>query len=1106
VAQLRKLPVNINWEITFVVLSLRVQNCTITLNYSLMQNKSAIWVFTVLMVVACLYQISFSFFTGGVEDEAQAEAEARVDSVAFAQGVTRADLAAPYRDSLQNEFEDNYMTDHADDGVLFGFNYQECKDREMKLGLDLQGGMNVVLEVSLPELIENYADNSSNRTFVASIALARDLQSKAGGDDFITLFERAWNETAADQKMAAVFHNRSYKDKFPIKASNDDIIEILRAEAEIAIASTEKILRTRIDKFGVTQPTIARQGFSGRILIELPGVKDPKRVRKILQSTANLEFWATYNNYELDRSFAQIDSFWRVTNFPDYVPGQGSSLDAELAGDSGDPLAGLLGDSTVAANDTTGAVTDTAVVPAEGASVEELLGVSDSASTDTGALATQGPQLSDAERAMANPLYSKFNIAIYQDPSSGQYQWENGCRVGAASERDIDAVNAMLNDPRVQQFYPEGGKRLKLMWHAQATNGFTRLYAIKAPKENGGAALLTGEEIIDARQDFDPVTGGVEVILKMNGPGAEVWKKMTGDNVGKAVVISLDNTVYSAPMVQGEISGGSTSITMGSQNNDAIVEAKDLANILKAGSLPAPANIVDEAIVGPTLGAENVTSGMWSFIIALSVVLAYMIFYYAKAGIIANVALLANIFFLVGTLASLQASLTLPGIAGIVLTIGMSVDANVLIYERIREEIRAGKGIRLAITDGYKKAYAAILDANITTLLTGIILFAFGSGPIKGFATTLIIGICTSLFSAIFITRLIFMWQLEKGKTISFATKITKNWMTNMNIGWIRKRKIYYLLSGLIVVAGIVSLSVRSLNFGVDFTGGRTYKVEFTDTEAVNVEALKDALVVHFTNDQGLAASTEVKTIKNAYTVKVTTNYMLEVGGPESDGVVGDALDAGLSDFKGAANAAGDSDIWTIVESRKVDATISDDIKESALWAVIFSIVIIFLYILLRFRKWQFGLGALIAMTHDVLVVLAVFSLFYGIMPFSMEVDQAFIAAILTVVGYSINDTVVVFDRIREYLGLYRKKSTKEVVDAALNSTLSRTLNTSLSTFVVLLMIFILGGDSIKGFVFALMIGVVVGTYSSLCIATPAAVDLAKDLGAVKKSEEKAVA
>ena len=1034
-----------------------------------MQNRSAIWVFTILLGLACLYQISFTYFTSNVESEADASAANSLklynDSI---QAEGEDPLSASESSDKLNDFRAQYLTIKETEAVypILGYTYQECKDRELVFGLDLKGGMNVVLEVSIQDLVKNFAANKRENTTFKKVIEASIAAQTESDDDFITIFAEKWEELAADYPMAKVFNNRDYREKFNAKATNDEIVAILRSEAQEAINSTERILRARIDKFGVSQPNIQKQGFSGRISVELPGVKDKKSVRGLLQGEANLEFWETYSNFEVgSTALGEADNYLRKKLYPEM-----------------DSIVQVANDTTLAAVDTaaldSGNVADPNDTTNQGTEDIASLLSNDSLNTTSGS--AQSIVSAAENQAKIRPLTYYFQPAVFQDEATGQYQWQNGSTLGFAKVSDTLKVNKLLADPGVAAMFPED---LRLLWDAKASStGYLGLQCIKVPDVTTGKALLDGEVIIDARQDYDQITGQVEVIMQMNGVGSEIWKNMTGDNVGKAVAVVLDDLVYSAPIVQGEIPTGNTSISLGNGDN-VVKEAKALASILKAGSLPAPAKIVEEAVVGPSLGEANVSSGLYSFVVALIVVLLYMIFYYAKAGVISNVALIANIFFLIGALASLQASLTLPGIAGIVLTIGMSVDANVLIYERIREEIRAGKGMRLAIVDGYKRAYSAIVDANITTLLTGIVLFVFGSGPIKGFATTLIIGIFTSLFSAIFITRLIFMWQLEKKKSISFASKITENAFTKVNWGFITKRKIYYAISLVVIIGGIVSLSVRGLNFGVDFTGGRTYRASFAN--AADAETVKSALAAAFVTDDGRKISTDVKTIENVTQLKITTNYRIDDKGQEVDNEVEELVEATLK----SVDASGE-----ITESRKVASTISDDIKTSAGWAVGISLIIIFLYIVFRFRRWEFGLGALLAMVHDVLVVLALFSICYGILPFSMEIDQAFIAAILTVVGYSINDTVVVFDRIREYLGLHKRKDQKEVVNDALNSTLSRTFNTSLSTFFVLLMIFILGGEAIKGFTFALMIGVVVGTYSSLCIATPAAVDFAKSL------------
>ncbi|MFQ5335512.1 MAG: protein translocase subunit SecF, partial [Flavobacteriales bacterium] len=662
-----------------------------------------------------------------------------------------------------------------------------------------------------------------------------------------------------------------------------------------------------------------------------------------------------------------------------------------------------------------------------------------------------------------------------QDPGSQQYYPGKGPSCGYAHLKDTATVNALLKRKDILSKFPP---RIRFAWAAKAydDNGeYLQLYALKVTTRNG-KARLEGDAVTNARVQADPM-GNPEVSLIMNSDGAQTWRLMTKENIGKSIAIVLDNLVYSAPTVQGEISGGRSSIT----GRFTQEEAADLSNVLKAGKLPAPSKIIEEAVVGPSLGQEAISAGLQSFLIALCIVLIYMWFYYAKGGAVADVALFVNLFLVIGVLASIGATLTLPGIAGIVLTIGMSVDANVLIFERIREETAAGKGIRLAIVDGYKAAYSSIIDANITTLLTGVILSIFGTGPIKGFATTLIIGILTSLFSAIFITRLLFEWMLNKNIKLTFGTKLTANAFKNINWGFVKNRKKFYLISSLIILCGIGSLFYKGLNQGVDFTGGRSYIVRFE--HIVDAEAIRKALGDVFISDKGLKQPPEVKIFGASNQVKITTKFMIDDNGEKVDEIVEKKLHDGLSKLQSE---------YEIMSSQKVGPTIADDIKVAAAWSVFFSLLIIFLYLLMRFKKWQYGLGALVALIHDVLIVIGVFSIFYGILPFSLEIDQAFIAAILTVVGYSINDTVVVFDRIREFFGLYKRKERHEVINNALNSTLSRTVNTSLTTFFVLLMIFIFGGEVIRGFVFALMVGVVVGTYSSVCIATPIVVDFGK--------------
>lgn len=1026
-----------------------------------MQNKGAIWLLTILLGLACLYQISFSFVTNSFESKADEFASFKVDSVRQS-GV---ELGISEADSVNNYYSEKFLKENANTEVypVFGYTYAEAKEMELNLGLDLQGGMAVTLEVSIPELVVALSGNNDNSEFRQAIEKAKEMQS-ASQDDFITLFENAYGEIAPNGKLAAIFHSRDNKDKFPRDASNNEIIETLRLEAQTAIDNTERILRTRIDKFGVTQPTIQKQQYSGRILVELPGVKDKDRVRRVLQSTANLEFWETYQNNAIYPVLNQINEAVSQAMYPGLI----DELNQRLA--SADSLlnSAQTDTSATASADTTGETDE----------LEALLAGDDTSATS---LDPNNNQISDEESRKANPLFSVLSPAIFQD-NNGQIQLREGCMVGFPRVADTADVNRVLAHPAAKKLLP---RDLKLMWSSKADKqNIVTLNAIKVTTRDGKAPL-DGSVIVDARQDFD-FKGDVEVSMQMNGEGASLWADMTKANVGKPIAIVLDNAVQSAPFVQGEIPNGQSSISMGAGTRaEQITDAEDLANILKAGALPAPASIVDESVVGPSLGQKNIDSGLMSFIIAFVIILFYMVFYYRGAGVVSDIALIANLFFLFGALASLGASLTLPGIAGIVLTIGMSVDANVLIYERVREELNGGAGLKAALTNGYKKAYSSIIDANITTLLTAIVLAVFGSGPIKGFATTLIIGIFTSLFSAIFITRLIFAYRTERKKDISFSSKATSKVFANANYKFVPNRKKFYVLSGVLILIGCISFGVRGLNFGVDFTGGRTYTVKFED--AVALDEVRGNL-----SDAFGSATAEVKTLGASNQVKVTTNYLIDSKDNSADQLVEDKLNEGL------AKVGMD---YSIEESRKVDPTISDDIEKSAILAIVFSLIIIFAYIVFRFRKWQFGLGALLAMFHDVILVLSFYSICWGWLPFSLEIDQAFIAAILTVVGYSINDTVVVFDRIREYL--YEKKSANklDVINRALNSTLSRTINTSLTTFIVLLMIFIFGGESIRGFVFALMVGVFFGTYSSLCIATPSVIDLSKDELEKKKEQ-----
>ena len=1038
-----------------------------------MQNKGAIWFFTILLALACLFQISFSFFTNSFEKKADEEATYLVDSVRTADG----ELTLVEEANLQEKFKNEYLAKNANEEVypVLGYTYQECKERQINLGLDLAGGMSVTLEVSIPDLIVNLSNNVRNEQLLTVISAAKEKQRDSQAD-FVTLFGESWEENFPDGKMANVFHSRDNKDRFPRDASNAEILDILREEAQVAINNTEKILRTRIDKFGVTQPTIQKQQFSGRILVELPGVKDKERVRKQLKSTANLEFWNTFENSEVLQYLDQANTALSQFYFPE------DSLNDDT------PEEDLFDDSADATTNVEETVADSGDAPSD---EDLLLGDGDGNELEGDSADAQlQAELTDEEIRRQIPLFSRLTPNMNQNNQLGQ-----GPVVGFATLADTAEINRMLKEDVVQDIIPED---LRLLWSAEPdkrNNNLMRLFAIKVDTRDGKAPL-DGSVIVDASQQYD-VAGNVEVSMTMNSDGARTWKDMTAAAAAqtpkRSIAIVLDDYVYSAPFVQGEIPTGRSSIGMGQgSRNEQIQEAIDLSNLLKAGALPAPANIVDESVVGPSLGEQNIQDGLMSFMIALVVVLFYMIFYYKGAGIVSDIALIANLFFLIGALASLQAALTLPGIAGIVLTIGMAVDANVLIYERVREELRNGRSVKAALNVGYKKAYSAIIDANLTTLLTAIVLVSLGSGPIKGFATTLIIGIFTSLFSAIFITRLIFDQRLAKTGTMSFWMGWSKDLLTKTNIPFIQKRKLSYLISTIIIVAGVASMLVRQLDFGVDFTGGRTYTVKFE--QPADLDEVRSTLGLAFVDEEGNQLVPEVKTFGATNQVKITTKYLVDDDSQDTDSRVEAALTGGLDNL---------NDPYEIMESRKVDPSISDDFQKSSTSAVIFSLIIIFAYIVFRFRKWQYGVGAIVAMFHDVVVVLGLYSILYGRLPFSLEIDQAFIAAILTVVGYSINDTVIVFDRIREYLKDHRKERMSSVINKALNSTLSRTLNTSMTTFVVLLIIFIFGGESIRGFIFALMLGVIVGTYSSLYIASPIVVDLTDKTGtSLEEAEE----
>ncbi len=1024
-----------------------------------MQNKGVITFLAVLLALASIYQLSFTYATYSVKKAAKEYAGGDYDK------------ERNYLDSVSNIKAYPFPQ----------YTFKECQEREINMGLDLKGGMNVILEVSVSELIVGLADDSRNETFTKAIALAKINQASAT-DDFVTLFYDAFKKIDQNLQLNAIFATYTLKDRINSNTTDEDVLKIIRQEAQDAIDNSLNVLRSRIDKFGVVQPTIQKlDGNSGRILIELPGVKEPKRVRKLLQGTANLQFWETYDFPEVYQYLYQANAKLKELNSI-------NQKDTVVA-DTSD-TADLIPDEKKSLLDTT--ITESLLLTND-STQNPLLNIDDS---NAALKEKEGFE----EFQKQNPLFAL--LIPYLDKNN---QPISSATVGYSHFKDTAKVNEIFKMRQIKSIFP---KELVLAWEVQPMefgaesdnqDNYFKLTALKSKR--AGKPSLEGDVVVQARAQTDPNTGQWEVSMSMNAEATGKWAKITRDNIGNQVAIVLDGYVYSAPNVSNEISGGSSSIS-GNFGHD---EAADLANILKSGKLQAPAVIIEEEVVGASLGQQAVNNGMMSFIIAFLVILVYMVFFYKTAGLVADIALITNILLIFGVLASLRAVLTLPGIAGIVLTIGMSVDANVLIFERIKEELKLGKGLKLALSDGYKNAYSAIIDANITTLITAIVLFIFGHGPIKGFATTLIIGILTSLFSAIFITRLIFAKRMAKGKGISFFTKMTENAFKNTNVNFIGKRKIAYIVSGIIIAFGLFSLVTKGLNLGVDFQGGRIYTVQFD--KDVNTSEIAVSLQGAFKE------APEVKTYGSKDQVKIVTKFMVNSVDINADNVVEQKLYEGLKAGKFIGENVGQDEflegyvfedgiavinsnaenVLGKVSSRKVGPTIADDIMVKSLWAVFFSLIAIFFYIFIRFRNWQYGLGALAALAHDVLLVLGLFSLLYNLMPFSMEINQAFIAAILTVVGYSVNDTVVVFDRIREFMQFSKTRDRKVVYNEALNSTLSRTFSTSLSTFVVLLAIFLFGGEAIQGFIFALMVGVIVGTYSSLFIATPVVYDTVKD-------------
>ena len=984
-----------------------------------MQNKGIVIVLAVLMTLASIFYLSFSVATNYYDSE-----------------------AAKIKDPIaQQDYKDSVK-------YLGIYSYQRCLETQIGLGLDLKGGMNVILEISVPDVVETLADHKTDAAFVKSMEQAKK-EEETSQSDFISLFIKYYRQNAPGHRLAEIFATQQLKGQVSTQSSDKEVEKALRSQVQSAIDNSYNVVRNRIDKFGVVQPNIQKlEGQEGRIMVEMPGVREPERVRKLLQGSANLEFWETYNSEEITPYLRQLDQ----------TMANGGEVKKDTA-------------ATEKKND----AAEKAEV-AEKTSPAKLKVNANKNSAAKAAASSESAQMAQAKKT--NPL-----LAVLQLAPQGSLSV-----VGYANVRDTAAVNKIIYSAAAKQVLPSD---LKLLWGAKPADGLSvknvyELYALKVTQSNGHAPL-EGDVITDAKDEFDQMSNRPSVSMSMNSDGARRWAEMTKATINKAIAIVLDGAVYSAPRVNGEISGGNSQIT----GNFTIEDTKDLANTLKSGRMPAPARIVQEDVVGPTLGAQSIQQGLISFAVAFILLMLYMVLMYDFIpGMMANFALLVNLFFTLGILTSFQAALTMPGIAGIVLTLGMAVDANVLIYERTKEELRKGKALREAIKAGYGNAFSAIFDSNLTSIITGVILFVFGTGPVRGFATTLIIGICCSFFTAVYLTRLVYENRLAKDKWLkqNFTTRLSRNFLQNNHVGFMNMYKKTFTIVGILIAVFVVSFFVRGLSKSIDFTGGRNYVVKLE--KAVEPEDVSRALQTSFPNSSvsALALGTDHKTIR------IYTNYKIESNSPTIDDEVEEILFKALSKegmvtqksveaFKNPDVRAGGS----IISSAKVGPSVAKDITYGAIISVIFALIAIFLYILLRFRNLAFSLGASVALAIDTVVVLGFYSLLWNVVPFSLEIDQTFIGAILTVIGYSINDKVVVFDRIRENLGLYKKRDFFTIFNNSLNETLARTVNTSLTTLIVLLCIFILGGDSIRSFAFAMILGVIFGTLSSIFVAAPIA-------------------
>ncbi len=1012
-----------------------------------MQNKGLVRFLAVCLALVCAFYLSFSFVTNHYNKK-----------------------AAEYANGDKN-LEYQYLDSVAAQKVWLGYTLKECREKEINLGLDLKGGMNVTLEVSVPDILKALSGYNTSANFTQAMELAQQKQ-KSSQTDFVTLFIESYKELDPNAQLASVFSTFELKDKVTLNSTNAEVEKVIREEVEGAINNSFNVLRTRIDRFGVVQPNIQKLEQAGRILIELPGIKEPERVRKLLQGTANLEFWETYEMNEILPQLMQLNRAIAEAN---------------------------------ALNETATEEIAAETAQAETAEVSDIEGLVASIDSTAEAEADNAKALENYKKQ--NPLFYVLNPSVDQTGRAFR-----GPVVGTVHYADTAKVNALFASQQAKSLLP---RDLKLCWTVKPIDEAETMYQLVALKmvNRDGRASLEGDVITDARADFSQTSAYATVSMEMNAEGAKSWARITKDNIGKSIAIVLDGYVYSFPTVQNEITGGNSQIT----GNFTVEEAKDLANTLKSGKMPAPARIIQEDVVGPSLGQEAIHAGLISFIIAFCLVLLYMIFYYGLIpGLIADAALLINVFLLLGILASFGSVLTLPGIAGIVLTMGMAVDANVLIYERIREELIAGKNLRKAIQDGFGGAISAIVDSNVTSFLTGVVLAVFGTGPIRGFAITYMIGIISSFMTAVFITRLLLEDYAKKdnAKQLAFTTKVTANWFRNTHLNFINARKVTYIIAGVFIVIGILGINpyvFGRLNLGIDFSGGRNYVVRFA--EPVSTQELENSLdnVFKATLVDDETYSLNIITIGADNQVRISTNYRIHESGEELDEQIETLIYEGCKPFL-AEDVTPEQFLSTqvdenigIMQSQKVGPSIADDIKTSAVWAIIAALIIIFLYILVRFRNFAYSVGAITALAHDTIIILGLYAILWKIMPFSMEIDQSFIAAILTIIGYSINDKVVIFDRIRENRTLYPARELMDNMNNSINQTLSRTFSTSMSTFVVLLAIFIFGGETIRGFVFALMMGVVIGTLSSIFIASPIAYDICKaqDRRKAKKAAKK---